>query len=404
MGKNEFFYLQIVHNIETMIMRGKILSGQKLPSIRQLMAKEKASRSTIEKALGKLVSSGLVCVRDRSGYYVNDISIFDPKQVLNLKKLSESDAMVANLFISAEESDLMFSTAALDPSLIPEVQIANLAARTMKQFPTESISLALPPGNIQFRSAVSNRLNSIGINCTPGDVIITTADNDFLKKLLEILTRKNKGIGIDKICYFGCLQAIKSLHLDVHHISSSPEHGYDVDQAIQLVKSGKVKTLFLNPTLNNPLGYTISEADRIRLVRACEEHECFLVEDDIFCDLQNPENTVKPLKAWDTKGVVIYLGSVSKSVAPGLRAGWCLPGALYSQLLAEMLSENNSVSSPAQMITSQLLKSDILSNHLNQIRLIFARQSRELSMIVEDFFPTGTKMSNPNEGPASVQA
>lgn len=260
------------------------------------------------------------------------------------------------------------------------------------------MSLELAPGSIRLRTAISNHLCTFGVKSCPGTVIVTTGDNTFLQRVFKLVASNNIGVGMDKICYFGCFQAVQKMQLNVHMIPSNSVGGFDTKFALDLIRSGKIKVLFLNPTLSNPLGYTIPEADRKLLVATCEEHGCFIIEDDIFNELQDTSCAVKPLKAWDHKGIVIYLGSMSKVIAPGLRVGWCLPGRLYSRFVGELLSENNAISSPAQLIASELLGSDMYRDHLIWLRKTFAYQARLLSLIIKDYFPEGTEISSPRGG------
>ena len=398
MSKKLFNYVKIAKKLESLIMTGIIASGESLPSIRSLINSENASKTTIIKSLTELQNSGLIESKERSGFFVsNNIEIIR-KEKLSISKLQEFDGLIANLINDAPNGDLTFSSAVLDISLISVNHLSAIATRAVKKYSSEFIKLMPPPGNIRTRIQIAQHLSLIGIICSPNDIVITSGDNNSLQNLIRIVAGEYGNIGIDKTCYFGYQQAIKNLNLNVHWIPSSATAGFDTKYALNLVKSGKIDTLLLNPTLSNPLGYTIPNDDREEIVKVCTNHACNIIEDDVFFDLLPPKHEVLPLKYWDKSGIVTYLGSLSKVVVPGWRIGWSLPGRHLPDIVAHMMSNNISISSPSQLISSELLGSIHYVDHIRALRSVLAHQIEDVRSLILDFFPTGTEISAPKGG------
>lgn len=398
MTKKVFNYVKIAKKLESLIMTGIIASGEKLPSIRSLIRSENSSKTTITKAFTELQSLGLIESKERSGFFVsNNIEIFR-KEKLSVTKLQEFDGLIANLINEAPNGELAFSSAVLDTSLISINHLSAIATRAIRKYPSEIVELMPPPGNIRTRIQIAQHLFQFGIACSPNDIVITSGDNNSLHNLIRIIVGDGGSIGLDKTCYFGYQQIIKNLNLNVHWIPSSATMGFDTGYAIDLVTSGKIDNLLLNPTLSNPLGYTIPNEDREKLVNICTNHDCNIIEDDVFIDLLPPEHKIFPLKHWDRSGIVTYLGSLSKVVAPGLRIGWSLPGRYLPDVVSQMMSNNFSVSSTSQLISSELLSSVHYDDHLKVLRSVLSLQIENLRSLICDFFPTGTQISAPKGG------
>lgn len=394
----KYIYLQVARAIEDKIARKVLCPGDKIPSVRVLMRDAGVSRKTVEKAIDELRRRGVIYTRDRIGHFVADTGSMRNTWLEGFEAGQTEEAMVARLILGGQDRARSFSSAVLETELIPAARIATLAKQAIGHSWDDFVTLELPPGSVRLRRLIAQALRRRGVTCSAEDVLITEGDNTFLRLLLQFLSKRFGAIAHDRICYFGCLRAVEGLTLSVHKLESDSVRGFDTERAIALIEAGRIGMLFLNPTLSNPLGYTLPIEDRRRLVRAAQARDCVIIEDDVFDGLLEGKDSPPPLKAFDETGCVLYLGSLSKVLAPGLRVGWCLPGRFHADLTGKLLSENRCISTPGQRIAERLIGSQMLEDHLKGVRQIFARQRQEILGLIATHFPAGTQISRPLAG------
>ncbi len=123
-----------------------------------------------------------------------------------------------------------------------------------------------------------------------------------------------------------------------------------------------------------------------------------IIEDNIYGDLYFAQTRPSTLKSFDTKGLVLYCASFSKTLAPGLRVGWTIPGVFYAQV--KRLKLNTSITSPAlnQSIISEFLKSGAYDRHLRHLRNALKNQVGNTALAIARHFPNGTKITAPQGG------
>jgi len=394
----KYIYLQIARAIEEKIARKVLCPGDKIPSVRVLMREAGVSRKTVDKAIEELRCRAIIYTRDRIGHFVSETDPMRGTWLDGFDSGQTEEAMVARLILGGAKRERSFSSAVLETDLIPAARIATLAKQAVGQSWEDFVTLELPPGSIRLRRLIAQALKRRGVMCSADDVLITEGDNTFLRLLIQFLSKRFGAIAHDRICYFGCLRAVEGLNLAVHKLESDSVKGFDIEQAIALIEARKIGMLFINPTLSNPLGYTVPVEDRRRLVVAAQANDCVIIEDDVFDGLLEGKDSPPPLKAFDETGCVLYLGSLSKILAPGLRVGWCLPGRFHADLTGKLLSENRCTSTPGQRIAERLIGSQMLEDHLKGVRQIFARQREEIFGLIQTHFPPGTQISRPLAG------
>src|SRR5260221_56803 len=149
----------------------------------------------------------------------------------------------------------------------------------------------------------------------------------------------------------------------------------------------------------NPLGYSLSTKTKQDLVRLLARFGVPLIEDDIFGELHRPESErPKVAKTFDPDGSVILIGSFSKTLAPGLRVGWIVPGKFHGRVLELKSSTSLATATLPQLTVAEFLKFGSFDAHLRRLRKFLAEQVYRFSSAVAESFPLSTRISRPSGG------
>lgn len=223
----------------------------------------------------------------------------------------------------------------LDTLPLPEV------AEIVRRCAADSASVALQYGSGQgdglAREQIVDVMTTVGVACDPDDVVVTTGSQHALDLLVRILVDPGDVVLVESPSYVGALGVLRSYEADVRHVATDAQGAVPaaVDAAIVAARVAglSVKALYVVPHHQNPSGATTSLQRRAELVELCRRHTVLLVEDDPYALLGFDTEPLAAMRSLDPGGVV-YLGSFSKTFAPGLRVGWAVaPPAIRAKLV-----------------------------------------------------------------------
>ncbi|MCL2658096.1 MAG: PLP-dependent aminotransferase family protein [Betaproteobacteria bacterium] len=402
-----FRYQEIAARLTSQIDAGVLQPNERLPSVRKLMRREHISLTTATRVLHVLEQNGRAYVRPRSGYFVRSRS--SDAAWATLPAVTEkafdgvpvaiNDLVVDMLEKSATGDILPLGSAVLDSILIPQSQLSRILIATAKRGAAESACYTSPPGLFELRCGIARIMGDRGVLCGPDDIVITAGDSAAIECTLRIVARPGDSIVIETPTYFGILQAIETAGMKAIEITTDPLTGIDVDELERAVNSQhRIACVLLNPTLQNPLGYTMPTLHRKRVVELLARAGIPLIEDDVFHDLYAGRTQVDTLKSYDKNGMVLYCSSFSKVLTPGYRIGWCLPGRFLRKMMKDFLGRNISISRLPQQVLSEFLRKNYYEQHTARLRVLFAEQAQKVAALVKQHFPLGTRVSQPTGG------
>lgn len=216
---------------------------------------------------------------------------------------------------------------------------------------------------------------------------------------LRAIARPGDTVAIESPTYFPLLQHIETLGMKVLEIPTHPRTGISVD-ALDLAteKPGSVSALLLVPTYSNPMGSSMPEDQRRRLVALCAEREIPIIEDDVCGEVTFDEMRPKPLKAWDETGNVLLCSSFGKTVAPALRIGWMLPGRHRKEIEILRLAHVLFLPQAPQLALAEFVANGGHDRHLRKLRTTLRDQARRMRDVITASFPAGSRVSRPAGG------
>lgn len=198
--------------------------------------------------------------------------------------------------------------------------------------------------------------------------------------------------------YTGALQVIRGYEGRLTAIPGD-EDGLDPEALERIIRESRPKLIYLAPTFNNPTGLTMSGYRRLALAALLEKYAVPLIEDDPYSDLRYSGLPVPPLKSFDAGGRVIYLGTFSKTVAPGLRLGWV---AADKELVAGLVLAKQGADLHTGTLVQRALHRYLTggggAGHVEAIRREYARRRDAMLGALAEKFPPGFNWTAPEGG------
>jgi DNA-binding transcriptional MocR family regulator len=172
----------------------------------------------------------------------------------------------------------------------------------------------------------------------------------------------------------------------------------DLKQLEHRLEQHCIAAVLAVPSFSNPLGSCMPDEAKARLVRMLSARSIPLVEDDVYGDLAFGPSRPRPARAFDTDGTVMYCGSFSKTLAPGWRVGYVLPGRFRQEAQLHKFSLNVAAATVPQRALAHFLETEAYDRHLRRLRTALHLSSERIRDAVTSAFPAGTCVSRPAGG------
>ncbi|MBV2091356.1 MAG: PLP-dependent aminotransferase family protein [Candidatus Thiodiazotropha sp. (ex Ctena orbiculata)] len=399
-----FLYQQLAAQLVEQIAIGHYRPGERLPGVRRFSAQHRVSTATSVAVYRKLEDEGYVEARSRSGFYVRlrpSLSSDEPEisKPKNRPSPVTGQDLALQLVKASNQSNMIQLGAAVPaPVYLPTRQIEKAMAKSNRLQSQRSAGYEFPPGVPELRRQIARRLGEIGCSVSADEIVITNGCQEALTLALRATTQPGDVVAIESPTFYGLLQVIESLGLKALEIPTHPRDGISL-QALQMaLEQWPVKACILVPNYSNPLGYCMNESHKRDLVALLTSHQIPLIEDDVYGDLGFSQQRPGVCKSYDQQGLVLHCSSVSKTLSPGLRVGWIVPGD-YLQAV-EYLKFVTNLATPTlpQLAVAQLLENGQYERHLRKTREDYAQAVERMSNAVESLFPKGTRITRPQGG------
>ncbi|MDO3678768.1 PLP-dependent aminotransferase family protein [Paenibacillus ehimensis] len=367
-------YRQIADYFERRIVLGELPPGSILPPERKLAGQWQLNRSTIIQAYEELRSRGLIDRRKGSGTRVSLQKWEEsPKPAVDWQAYAEQSPPPGSPLLrkvreearkGAEVVDLAGSE--LSEDLIPMEAFRQL----MREQPlTEPLGYTDPQGFYPLREALAVYLRTYRqVDATASSIFVTSGIQQALYLIARCLLRPGDAVGIEVPSYHYSSHVLPSAGLRTVALPAD-EAGIRPDELAAAIRKDKLRMLILNPAFQNPTGRTLRPDRRKRLLEIAADMGIPIVEDDPYGLAAFRDEPPVPLKAMDTRGVVLYVGSLSKMAAPGLRTGWLVgPDTVIRQLSSARQQMDMGPSVLPEWLSARFLASDFFHRHLLRVR------------------------------------
>ncbi|MDB5003345.1 MAG: aminotransferase class I/II-fold pyridoxal phosphate-dependent enzyme [Mucilaginibacter sp.] len=400
----DFLYVQIVSRIEKQIKQNLLKTGDKLPSVRALSQEQNISISTAYKAYVELENMGMIEARPKSGYYVKFSAAQHtkaPQIKPPLKKIAQTSVteMIAMVYQNMDEAEVLLLSRSIPPiNLIPLAKLNKSMMEAIRKSPSGNIHYENLQGNVSLRKQIAKNAFNWGVNITENDVVTTQGCMEALVFCLRAITKPGDTVAIESPAYFGIFNVMLSLDLKVLEIPVNPETGIDLEYLTHAMDKVDIKACLFVPNFSNPVGSCMPDERKQQLVSLLAERQIPLIEDDIYGEIYFGKSRPRNCKSYDKDGWVILCSSVSKSLAPGYRVGWCIPGRFKDQIINIKMMHTITSATPTQAAIAHFFETGRYDLHMRNLRKALYTQCLKYIQGIATYFPADTKISRPQGG------
>jgi DNA-binding transcriptional MocR family regulator len=397
-------YLEVASRIERLIEKKSLRVGDRLPSLRALSREQNISLSTAFQSYYHLESKGLIEARPQSGYYVK----FSPTDTFDepncCKPAREAlpvsvDEMVSSVYYNLRSPKLLsFALSAPDSSLLPVAKLKKSVIHALNHAPDSCLGYEHIQGNVHLRKQIARLSFNWGGTLSEEDVVVTAGCMEAISFCLKAITKPGDAVATESPTFYGIFQVMESLGLKVVEVPAHPQSGVDLNYLASAIKKFKIKACVFVPNFNNPMGSCMPDENKKQLVEMLAGYEVPLIEDDIYGEMFFGKSRPRTCKTFDKSGLVLQCGSFSKSLAPGHRIGWAVPGRFIGKMLSLKRMSNVATNTLSQTAVAHFLQNGRYELHLRNLRKALHTQSLLYTEAMTRYFPDDTRITRPQGG------
>ena len=380
-------FRQLHRRIVEAVLDGRLPPGSRLPSARSLAAQLSVARGTIEAAYQMLAGEGYIVTRGAGG------TLIDP--ALDRKVITERPskaAIIAKASPIAErlsaEGQRLFQMGLPALDAFPYKVWARLVSRQARATGALDLAYQSGAGHWHLREQIARYLAvSRGISCDPAQVFVTTGFLGALGLITRALAKPRDAILLEHPGYPIGRDALRLAGLRLVGVAVDDE-GFDAAAAAR--NRHRARFALVTPTHQYPLGVTMSLARRMALLRWAERADGWIIEDDYDSEFRYLGRPLPALKSLDTGGRVLFIGTFSKVLAPGLRVGYLvLPQHLIGRFTEVAMALQPPPATLVQASIADFIEQGYLARHIRRMRQLYGERRATLAAALrEEVGPT----------------
>jgi DNA-binding transcriptional MocR family regulator len=311
---------RIVQRITLAIESGQLPQGARLPSIRQQAQNFGVSPFTVVEAYDRLVALGLLTARQGAGFFVHKTEQRTLQENTSLGELPiDEHWLLRHVYVEHGQGKRIPAGCGWLPGDWYDLNAQQRALRTIAREGFVSAEYGDPQGFSPLRQLLARRLNQRDISVKPDSLVMTQGASSALNIAAATVARPGDTVLVDDPGYCNLLSSLTFNGLKLIGVPWTPQ-GPETCVLEKLVQQHQPRAYFTNPWLQNPTGASYSPNTAHQVLRLAEQYHFLIVEDDASGDLTDGRQPT--LAALDGLQRVIYIGSLSKSLSPGLRVGY----------------------------------------------------------------------------------
>jgi len=378
---------QIVDYFRSAVLAGRLKAGAPVPSTRALAADHGIARITVVQAYERLVAEGYLASRPGAGMQVSTSLPEYPLRHAGMvprrkrshavpPRLSARLASVASVPRPLERLPLMAGIPALDH--FPWDDWARLTAGIHRERPSHTLGYGDPRGERALREAIAEYLGAArGVTCEPDQIIVVAGSQQGIDLTARAVAETHDPVWVEDPGYVAGRAALQAQALRLVPVPVDDE-GLDVAAGRRLAP--RARLALVSPSHQYPLGATLSLRRRLALLDWADDADVWILEDDYDGEYRYAGRPLAPLHTLDRGDRVLYLGTFSKVLAPGLRLGYLVvPPAAVDRFVALKLAFDRQAPGLTQLVLARFVSEGRLAAHLRRMRTLYAR--RRLALI-----------------------
>ncbi|WP_144212882.1 aminotransferase-like domain-containing protein [Shewanella donghaensis] len=389
-------YRHVAEQFICRINAGQLAVGLKLPPLRKLMTQHDISMTTALSCYRYLEQQGYASAQDKKGFYANkpyhaSNTLTFPRFSPEIKTLKSEPNKIGMTTIANS-----FATASLDNQLI-DSQCLKQSLTSATKHSLFDLAYEPPQGNINLRQQLAKHFTLQGFTSHADELVITNGCLDAVVTALNTFCKAGDVVAVSSPCYVGILEILSLLELAVIEIPTTHE-GINLTQLTDIIENNKIKACIFTANHQNPTGHNINNQQKQQLASIAAQYQLPIIEDDIFRELNHRGEIPLPIKHFDEQGWVLWCSSFSKTVAPGLRLGWCKPGRFISEYIQQRQVKTLGVNQPIQLAMAEYIAKGHYARHLKKTNKLLSNHCITYLTYLRQYLPADSEMIMPNGG------
>jgi 2-aminoadipate transaminase len=346
--------------------------------------------------------------RDENGAHPGVNTLWSERFAQRAQRVTSS--MIRELLKLTDKPDIISFAGGLPaPEVFPREEIAAAAERVLRERGAVALQYAATEGYLPLRELLVRQMARYGIKVGPENVLITSGSQQGLDLIGKLFVNPGDRILTESPTYLGALQAWNAYQAEYVAVPIDDD-GLNIEGLEEALRAGP-KFLYILPNFQNPGGVTLSLERRRRLVELANHYGAPIVEDDPYGQLRYEGEHVPPLVKIDAEyhgcangehdftGNVLYLSTLSKTLAPGLRIAWIVaPESVIHRLVQMKQGTDLHTSTFGQMVAYETAKDGFLDRHVRRIRQVYGERRNAMLESIARHFPAEMHWTHPQGG------
>lgn len=402
-------YLQIAQQIIDEIQRGRLAPSAAMPGTRELAEQLQVNRKTIVMAYEELIAQGWLTTESRRGTFVSaKLPHFSPRSQPNIdfkQRVNESaEPLLAKYAATIEAEDIDhlidFNDGIPDTRLIPFETISKAFRHALIE-PIRSNKLGYgdPKGMLGLRHSLVEMLNmERGLNVDIDNICIARGSQMAIFLAARVLSKPNQYVVVENLSYPPAREAFRSCGAKILTVGLD-QNGINVEELEALCQKYPISAIYVTPHHQFPTTVMMTAERRLKLLMLAEQYDFMIIEDDYDHEFHFHHHPVFPLASTNHAGRVIYVGSLSKVLAPGLRVGYLVASKeIINQCASEVMLIDRQGNSVTELAVAALLESGDIKRHIRRTLKVYNERRNVLIDLLRNELGEFVNFDSPNGG------
>jgi GntR family transcriptional regulator/MocR family aminotransferase len=379
-------YVQVARALTAEIRRGRLAPGAALPGTRSLAASLGIHRNTVLAAYAELVAEGWLRARPGGGTYVSEAIPEPEARRFSLRAPLRRGLPSEPAFELRTDNDpgapfeMPAARYALlggvpDLRLVPVEQLARAYSRALRRGPKRLLGYASAAGEPRLRAALATLVTQKrGVAAEPKNVIVTRGSQMALELAARVLCAPGDAVAVEALGYKPAWRALEAAGARLVPIPVD-RAGLVVPALARLLRRERIRAIYVSPHHQYPTTAVMAPGRRIELLELAARERFAILEDDYDHEFHYEGRPVLPLASADANGSVLYLGTLSKVLAPGLRLGFVVaPEKLVERLARERFTLDRQGDHVLEAAVAELIEEGELDRHVRKMRALYRKR------------------------------
>ena len=285
------------------------------------------------------------------------------------------------------------------PELFPLEELKGITKKILEKDGMNALQYVPTDGYLPLREKIAERMHKVGIEASAKNILIINGSQQGIEFSGKLFLNPGDAVICEKPCYLGAIGAFRSYQAQFVDIPIDNNGMQIRELEKELKNTPNAKLIYVTPDFQNPTGISWSKSRRIEFLEVANDFNLPVIEDNPYGEVRFSGETIPPIKAFDSEGRVIFLGTFSKILCPGFRIGWiCAEKELLNKYTMLKEVADLQCNTMAQREVALYLSEYDIDANIAKIKQVYKRRLDLMVKIINEEFPPEVKCSIPEGG------